>query len=80
MNKSAKVKKAFLLSEMENLASTSHHDIVCVLSKPSPVAHTVRLDFQAFIDLMRTWMSLVLKISLYFCIVRWNVVFLLFCV
>ena len=44
MKKSTKVKNAFVFPEMENLASTSHDDIVCVPSKTSPVPHTCRLS------------------------------------
>ena len=42
MRKSTRVKNAFVFLKMENLASTSRDDIVCVLFKSSPVAHTSR--------------------------------------
>ena len=36
----------------------------------------MRLDFQTLVDFVRIWMGLVLKISLYFCFVTFNIVFL----
>ena len=34
MKKATKVKNSFVFPNMEDLASTSHDDTVCVLSKP----------------------------------------------
>ena len=42
MKKSSKVKNALVFPKMEDLASTSRDDIVCVFSKPSLVAHRTR--------------------------------------
>ena len=44
MKRSLKVKDGFIFTEIEELASISHNDIVCVLAMPKPVAHTARLS------------------------------------
>ena len=62
MKKSTMVKNALMFPKMGDSALTSHNDIVCALTKPSPV--DIRLDFQTFIDLMRIRMCIVFRISL----------------
>jgi len=44
LKRSTKVKNAFVFPDVEDLASVSYNDVVCVLSNPSPVAHTARLS------------------------------------
>ena len=44
MKMSNKVKKGFIFSEIDDVASVSYNDIACVLSNPSPVAQTARLS------------------------------------
>ena len=44
LRRSTKVKNSFIFPKMEDLASISYHDIVCVLSDPLPVAQTARLS------------------------------------
>ena len=44
LRRSTKVKNAFIFPEVEDLASISYNDIVCVLSDSLPVAQTARLS------------------------------------
>ena len=44
MKRSSKVRNGFIFPEEDDLASTSYKDLVCVLTQPSPVAHTSRLS------------------------------------
>ena len=51
VKRSSKVKDGVILPEVEELASISNDDIICVLPLPQPVAHIARLSeiFKIFI-------------------------------